>query len=216
MSAKGSRWNDIYTVFAGGDDLLVVGPWDVVIDFAAHLRDQFAQEFRSDGLSISAGCAIVKPKFPIHLAARQAEELLEKAKTGTKDQFAFPGNLWNWSDHAKIVDAGKQLADWVDAGDIQRGWLHAVLELALLRSGQSPGRDQRTIPAMATSRLLYPVARNWPRENATGEKGRARQWINTVAANFDRFEKTTDPITRHLPAILRYAMLASRAKGDLE
>jgi CRISPR-associated protein Csm1 len=218
MSATKSKWNNIYTVFAGGDDLLMVGPWDVIIDFADHARTLFMKEFnptsKPGGLTISAGCAIVKPKFPIHLSAQQAEELLERAKTGTKDQFALLGEIWRWSDHAKIIDAGKHLADWVDAGDIQRGWLHTLLELALLRRGQSPGRDANLIPAMATSRLSYHVARNWPKTSAPGEKGAARQWIDTVLRHFDTYEKTTDPIAKHLPAILRYAMLASRSKGE--
>src|SRR5262249_51099461 len=34
-------WDLIYMVFAGGDDLLLVGPWDVVFDFAAHANEMF-------------------------------------------------------------------------------------------------------------------------------------------------------------------------------
>lgn len=216
MEHRDSRWNSIYTVFAGGDDLLLVGPWDVIIDFASHVREMFIREFKADELTISAGCAIVKPKFPIHLAADQAEALLEQAKTATKDQFAMLGDVWKWEEHPKVIDAGKQVADWVDGGDIQRGWLHTLLELALLRRGESPGRDASMPPAMATSRLSYHVARNWPKPNAPGEKGRTRQWVDTVVRHFDTYENSKDPVTRHLPAILRYAMLASRAKGDPE
>lgn len=214
MSAMNSRWNNIYTVFAGGDDLLLVGPWDVIIDFAAHVREQFLREFSTDKLTLSGGCAIVKPKFPIRLGARQAEELLERSKTGPKDQFAVLGDVWRWNDHARIIDTGRQLADWADAGDIQRGWLHTVLELVLLQRSQSNSRDSTLIPEMASSRLHYHVARNWPKANEMGEQGKARQWIDTVLRHFDTFSTTTDPNTKYLPAILRYAILATRGKGD--
>lgn len=207
MSATDSRFRNIYTVFGGGDDLLLVGPWDIVIDFASHVRKKFMQEFEADGLTLSAGCAIVKPKFPIHLAAQQAEELLEHAKNQPKDQFALFDEVWKWSDHARIIDAAKQLADWVDAGHIHRGWLHTLLELTLLRRGQSSGRDSRLVPAMATSRLHYHIARNW-------KYGPTRQWATAVARNFDNYPNPADATIRHLPAILRYAMLATRSKGE--
>jgi len=210
MVAAGSRWNNIYTVFAGGDDLLLVGPWDTIIDFAAHVRKRFTDEFTSDRLTLSAGCAIIKPKFPIHLAARQAEDLLETAKAGPKDQFAALGEVWRWDCHAAIINAGKQLRIWVASSEIQRGWLHTVLELALLQCGQAHARGPGIIPAMASSRLAYHVARNWPKTGA------ARQWIDGVLKDFDGFRNTSNPIILHLPAIIRYAMLATRSPSDKE
>ncbi|MCS7045418.1 MAG: hypothetical protein NZO58_03585, partial [Gemmataceae bacterium] len=38
LSASGSQWQPIYTIFAGGDDLIMVGPWSVMVDFAGHMR----------------------------------------------------------------------------------------------------------------------------------------------------------------------------------
>jgi CRISPR-associated protein Cas10/Csm1 subtype III-A len=63
ISSPDSKWSSIYTVFAGGDDLLLVGPWDIIIDFAGHVREVFLRKFKSDGPTISAGCATIKPKL---------------------------------------------------------------------------------------------------------------------------------------------------------
>lgn len=229
MSDQGSRWASIYTVFSGGDDLLLVGPWDVMLDFACHVRRRFFEAFKAERLTISAGVALVKPKFPIRLAAQQAEELLDLAKLhnapradSPKDQCATLGALWKWSDHERIIDAGRQLADWVDAGVIQRGWLHTLLELALLRRNELPhGSEARTgrhdPPEMATSRLAYHVTRNWPNANdSDGSKHDARAWIDTVLRHFDTFDRTADPVTLYLPVIVRYAMLATRSPSDKE
>jgi CRISPR-associated protein Csm1 len=235
MTGPNSRWNSIYTIFSGGDDLLVAGPWDVTLDFAAHVRHLFDQRFGAAArerpcpkpLTISAGVAIIKPKYPIHHAAQQVEELLEQAKGGKapradtlKDQCAALGGLWKWKHHDEIIGAGKQLADWVDAGVIQRGWLHTLLELALLRRGHAGPEYAGVHPAVATSRLAYHVARNWPRNrdhprnDAERAANAARDWIDTVLREFDQFDTTSNVTTIYLPAIVRYAMLATRSGGS--
>jgi CRISPR-associated protein Csm1 len=35
------RWQSIYTIFAGGDDLVMVGPWNIMVDFAGQMREWF-------------------------------------------------------------------------------------------------------------------------------------------------------------------------------
>lgn len=228
-------WNLIYTVFSGGDDLLAVGPWNIMLDFAGHVQTLFNNRFGQGSanppsltpLTISAGVAIIKPKYPIHLAAAHAEELLEIAKGENapragqpKDQCAALGSLWKWADHDAIIGAGKQLAEWVDAGIIQRGWLHTLLELALLRRGEANPEYGGVHPAVATSRLAYHVARNWPRmwnqprDDRQHAQNNARTWIDAVLREFDQFDTTTHVETIHLPAIVRYAMLATRSGGS--
>ncbi len=221
------RWSKLYTVFSGGDDLLLVGPWNIVLDFAGHLQQQFSQAFKDYKLTISAGVAIVKPKFPIRLAAQHAEQLLEQAKSGTKSQCAALGDVWKWEHHQTIIQAGKQLAKWVQLHKwvqlqiIQRGWLHTLLELALLRRDQAnsnaaAGRSRRNPPEMATAYLAYHIARKWPKRNNSPRNeiqragDAARQWIDAVLDNFDQQATTSHIETNQLPAIIRYAMLATR------
>lgn len=230
-----SRWNNIYTVFSGGDDLLAVGPWDVMLDFAGHVQTLFNQRFGRGAvnapsptpLTISAGVAIIKPKYPIHLAAQQAEELLERAKGEAapraghpKDQCAALGGVWKWEDHNGIIGTGRQLADWVDADIVERGWLHTLLQLALLRRGEAGPEYAGVHPAVATSRLADHVARNWPKKSDSPHdqcqpaQTAARTWIDAVLREFDQFDASTQAEAIHLPAIVRYAMLATRAGGS--
>jgi len=232
--ADGHRWDLIYTVFAGGDDMLLVGPWGVMLDFAGHMHSLFDQRFGRQAqerpcptpLTISAGVAIIKPKYPIHLAARQANELLDEAKehyapgeSQPKDQCAALGQVWKWRDHDAIIRAGKQLADWVDTGAVQRGWLHTLLTLALLRRGAAGPEYGGVPPEVATSRLVYHVARNWrrydrPRDQRQEATNQARQWIDEVVKHFDRPSEQAPPKVKYLPAILRYALLATRSEED--
>lgn len=232
---RSGPWDLIYTVFSGGDDMLAVGPWNVMLDFAGHMRGLFERQFGETAgqrpsaapLTISAGIAIIKPRYPVHVAAAQADDLLELAKgepapgaTSPKDQCAALGSLWKWADNESIIKAGKQLADWVDAGIIQRGWLQTLLQLTLLRRGQAGPGYAGVHPAVATSRLAYHLARNWPlkRDNPRNDKERAgtaaREWIDAVLRKFDHFDTTIHVDTIQLPTIVRYAMLATRSGGS--
>ena len=204
MCKPNSPWSNIYTVFSGGDDLLAVGPWDLMIDFAAHLHSIFQNDFGTGAssspsrlpLTISAGLSIIKPRYPMHLAAQQAEELLADAKTRSaagaklpKNQFVVLGDLWKWGDHTRIISECKQLADWVDAGFVRRSWLKTILDL------------NEVDPSTATYKLAYHVQRDWPRN------GPARAWIDHVAKSFGAD-------SQRISAIIQYAMLATRS-GNL-
>ena len=138
-SCRDPRWQWIYTIFAGGDDLIMVGPWDVMINFAGRVSEWFRAEFGGRGLTISEAVALCKPKRPIKGVAAEAERLLERAKTepkdNAKDQLACFGQVWKWSDHTKIVDAARRLVGWVESErpQMERGWLHTLLGLVEAR-----------------------------------------------------------------------------------
>ena len=75
------EYQNTYTVFAGGDDVFLVGHWQTMVDLANDLRLKF-QKFVSEHeeITLSAGIALVKPRVPSGLASKQAEEQLKKAK----------------------------------------------------------------------------------------------------------------------------------------
>jgi CRISPR-associated protein Csm1 len=212
------EWESIYTVFSGGDDLLLVGPWDVMLDFAGEAWRRFTHRFGGEGLTISGGLAVVRYRLPIRQTAAVAEGLLERAKTEMapgarvpKDQLAALGQLWKWEHHPAVLAAGKRLAGWVAERKMERGWLQTMLDFALLQRGDlaEPRPGDR---ALAASRLAYHVERNYPRQNDRDPARRdVREWAERVLAGFDAADQTRDPEVLYLPAILRYALLATRS-----
>ena len=90
-------------IYAGGDDLFIVGRWDKVIDFAKLIHDETEKRFASEGISISGGVAIVKPKYPISKAAEMAGEAEEAAKRGEKNAFNLFGKTVSWDSKKCIV-----------------------------------------------------------------------------------------------------------------
>ncbi len=71
---------NLYTVFAGGDDLFLLGAWNEVIDISKDIREEFMRFCSGSNLSISMGMVMFKPSKPINYIANISEEALEKAK----------------------------------------------------------------------------------------------------------------------------------------
>ena len=121
-------------IYAGGDDIFVVGRWDKVIDFASTIRNEFSSYIGDEKLSISGGMAIVGPKFPISKAAEIAGEAENTAKSfnqGQKNAFSFLGECVSWNKEFPKVKAMK--ADFInqiqDFG-LSRGILHKLMAYA--------------------------------------------------------------------------------------
>lgn len=107
---RGRRFDEFMCIiYAGGDDLFIVGRWDKVIDFAKLIHDATAAQFPvpyddpfdpavpQKYISISGGIAIVKPKFPIAKAADMAGEAENAAKSGEKNAFCMFGRVISWN-----------------------------------------------------------------------------------------------------------------------
>jgi len=102
LNSKVDGTNETYkkymnVIYAGGDDLFIVGRWDKVIDFAKLIHDETERRFSKEGISISGGVAIVKPKYPIAKAAEMAGEAEDAAKQGEKNAFHMFGKTISWN-----------------------------------------------------------------------------------------------------------------------
>lgn len=118
-------------VFSGGDDMLIVGRWDLTLDFLTQLRADFSKFQGGDFLTMSAGLALVTPKFPIAKAVQLAGTAEDKAKdfnredpkTGLrsipalpeKNAFCFLGEVISWQDEFDFVlGFSKKLLAWLE------------------------------------------------------------------------------------------------------
>lgn len=118
-------------IYAGGDDLFVVGRWDKVIDFAERIHQETNARFGSDGISISGGIAVVHPKFPISKAAELAGEAEDAAKhfhDGEKNAFCMLGQTVSWNQEFDYVKSFKQqFVTLIKEYDLSKGILHKLM-----------------------------------------------------------------------------------------
>ncbi len=177
------RSSKLYTVFAGGDDLFLLGPWDAVIAAAFQIRQDFIRytDNRAN-LTISAGITYFKPTFPIRRFATQTFAALdEKAKEAKdKDALSLFGEVLHWDRPSKDNQGAERLAfdklytfaqnlaklvKGQQAGEeISRSFLMALLTLK--RTSLDQGRiDWKW-------KLLYLLAQAGVHASGESEKGR--------------------------------------------
>ena len=96
------KYKNTYIVFAGGDDLFLVGSWDEILELSRVIQDDF-KKFIKNQLSISFGIAIAKPSHPISYLATYTEELIERSKElDGKDGITLFGESVKWENYMQI------------------------------------------------------------------------------------------------------------------
>jgi len=80
---KKPKYSDhTFIIYAGGDDLFIVGKWSLLADMANEIYTDFRQwTCNNPQLGISGGLAVVTPKFPIMKGAMLSDEAEKKAKS---------------------------------------------------------------------------------------------------------------------------------------
>ncbi|CAK0771614.1 CRISPR-associated protein Csm1 [Gammaproteobacteria bacterium] len=131
---------ETYTVFAGGDDFFLIGPWREQISLADEMRKEFLRYVGGNSdLHFSAGLAVTKPGIPILSLTDLAEEALDKAKAHGDGKEKNAITCWNrtvrWNTFGEMLAAEEELADVVALlkqeydVDMSTGYFYGLLYL---------------------------------------------------------------------------------------
>ncbi|GAB4396847.1 MAG: type III-A CRISPR-associated protein Cas10/Csm1 [Anaerolineales bacterium] len=134
----------VYTVYAGGDDLFLLAPWDKVPALAQKIVDDFAKYTAHPGLHISGGMAFIDGKYPIYQAAEDAEDAEKLAKDNGRNSFAFLGKAWKWDEFRKLDERKEELVNLVKGESAgERGGPKSILQTlrALARMEEDTRRE---------------------------------------------------------------------------
>ncbi len=107
-----SDYPDIYVVFAGGDDLFMIGPWWQTIRFAISLRKKLSLFCSGNpDVTLSGGILIARPRLPMRKAVDLVEDSLEDAKrfkdqSRVKDSVNILGETLSWQELEELLDLG--------------------------------------------------------------------------------------------------------------
>lgn len=172
----GRDFPSVYTVFAGGDDFFLIGPWRSVQKLASRMRDEFARYVAGNaGIHFSVGIATVKPGAPVQSMAAAAEAALEKAKSRKgKNAITCFDQTVAWSDWPTLEAAAHRLDQLRQELDLSAGYLYGLLQFIEML------RDAETKPeaAMWRARLAYRTHRMLQRKVQGNDARQA--WQNTL------------------------------------
>lgn len=182
-----------YTVFSGGDDLFLVGPWSQIIDAAHDIQEKFESFVgHNPNVTLSAGISIVKPKVAIPHATREVENSLEHAKeianyirvkkkgdqAKGRNQVTIRRTSMDWNDFQKITRIARQLAAWWQEDKIKSSFIYKLL--TYYRMYEAYEREKKTEALMFIPLLAYTIQRNLI-EAAKGESNNDTiEWANRL------------------------------------
>lgn len=153
-----SEFKNSYVVFAGGDDLFIIGQWQSILELARRIRAEFMEFIRLKELSISFGIALFKPSKPVNFLAYELENLLKSSKNlDGKDAITLFNNSVKWTEYIEVYSQILGVMDNLDSDD-KTAFYYRILEICdmsnRLQSKFSP-QD-----AMWRSKLNYSYNRN--------------------------------------------------------
>jgi CRISPR-associated protein Cas10/Csm1 subtype III-A len=144
-----AQFNDCYIVYSGGDDFVIIGRWNVIIQLAAKLENDF-QDFVSNNpnLHFSAAVTLFQAHLPIFSVIHQAEQELHEAKTvdEKKHRTRLLGDIIPGSALPNLHSDVQQLyATYVQSGTVSSGSLRFLLDTARFKA------DELTFKANSTN-----------------------------------------------------------------
>ncbi|MBS4062066.1 MAG: hypothetical protein KG029_16840, partial [Bacteroidetes bacterium] len=192
------RFQNIYTVFAGGDDLFLIGAWNRIIDFAGFLHDSFKEySCRNEQITISAGVALHKPNTPVLTFAETSENALEKSKMSGRDRVTIFGETAKWIDFIKLQEVKHTIENWLDSEKINNAMLFRVNELIEMRRQESEIQKSKFNIQLEDmeclkwrSRLKYTIVRNIGRKLKGDDKQKAIDEAMNVADWLETYKGT--------------------------
>lgn len=167
-----AKYQSTYTVFAGGDDFFLIGPWRSTIRLAGDMRVDFARYVAANpDIHFSAGLAMTKPGLPIRQMGELAEDALDAAKArkdregrSLKNAVTCFGHTVDWDDFAALMGVVDDLEGVGDELALSTGYLYGLQYLAdmsedLRRAVTLSHHTSRVESALWNARFTYRTRR---------------------------------------------------------
>jgi CRISPR-associated protein Csm1 len=207
------EYSDVYTVFSGGDDLLLIAPWHVGVELALKLRSELDRRSGANpNVSLSAAVHYSKPKLPLATAVEHAENSLDEAKRHLRsdgrdrNQICVLGRPLAWAEAQKLLSDATMLLNSMQQGGFNSSMLQALMEMGLLyRSYKEKGE---VTGLRFVSLLRYQMAR-WRQDSQLSKNASTEmwQWIEGLS-------DLNNNTLMFLPETLRQVHLAGSEKTD--
>ncbi|MDY0365871.1 MAG: hypothetical protein RBQ81_08435 [Arcobacteraceae bacterium] len=149
------KYPNTYTVFAGGDDLFLVGAWDSILQLAREIESEFKKFIKSKDLTISFGISVAKESTPISYLAEYTESLLESSKElDGKDSISMFKESVKWGNYKEVFI---KLDDvFIDLSkDINTAFLYRLLQFCDMSKNKHDIEN-----TIWRSKFRYSVSRN--------------------------------------------------------
>ncbi|NSL53038.1 type III-A CRISPR-associated protein Cas10/Csm1 [Calidifontibacillus erzurumensis] len=218
-----NEFKNTYTVFSGGDDLFLIGPWEEILKAAQEIRSRFQIFVGSNPeVTLSAGINILKPKTALPHAAQFVENELENAKENVnviraeekgqfgRDQVSVQGFVMDWTHFKVVTDTSKLLAKWWQCNKLSSSFIYQLSTFSdMYKKYKETGQNEylKFIPL-----LNYTIQRNLIEGNILNDKNREDKEILEWLRNLQQVleQKNKYPLRLNANLLWHYMHLITK------
>ncbi|MBR1375494.1 MAG: hypothetical protein IJ566_05380 [Cardiobacteriaceae bacterium] len=176
--------SDTYTVFAGGDDFFLIGPWLSIQKLAVRMRKEFSRFVaNNEKISFCVGISTHKPSTPVTRLAQDAEISLERAKTyrnGEKNAVYLFNQCISWADwDEKVQKPFEDIRRLKEQYSLSTSYIYGCLTFLDMREKE---RNSDVCSALWRSRLAYRTTSFLSDNRIPDQSNFAYKEINSVFA----------------------------------
>jgi CRISPR-associated protein Csm1 len=206
-----SDFKDLYTIFSGGDDFFIVGPWNRTIDIVKETRKEFSR-FTGDNpdFTFSAGIIFVSPSEPISFCAEMAEDKLKDSKEQEgKDKITLFNQTVGWNELHNILLEAKRVIEWLEKEPqlISRALAYNLREYGEMAHKSNifnPSKRIKTNYLRFVPLLTYDIVRNLTRKG----QQEAFEWSKDLLPSKDK--PSGGKILPYLRIVMEYVLKHTR------
>jgi CRISPR-associated protein Csm1 len=207
--------NNVSIIYSGGDDLFIVGAWNLVVELAEEIRSEFKAFCNNPTFTISGGVSITQKKYPIYRGAKHAGDAENKAKKlkdkegkEKKDAFTFLNKPLRWNDFKTAVQIKRMLCDCIENG-----------KSSAISSNENIRMSKGILDRLRRIYLLYEKNRTyWQGKesltpNLIKEKIGYHKWVWRSVYSLDKAERENSLFKEEL-SLLKTALFENRFKDE--
>ncbi len=198
LNGKHRYKDNIYLVFAGGDDTFIIGGFDALLEFTKEIHEKF-EDFSRDlkneiqinkQLTFSASLAIFKPSFPMLNLAEKVEEELEQAKNSNpeKNRISVLGEIFTWNEFDSLLKIAEQLFNLVQNKKESKALVNRIKDSHKGYSAALRNAPEGKLDVPRVWRLFY-YLRNVKKENKEEIEVLIKQYENLIMDAFMKNQK---------------------------
>ncbi len=183
---------DTYTVYAGGDDLLMIGPWRQTLALARRINETFREYTgHNPSITLSAGLTLTKPNYPVNRGVWEAEFFLDKAKDEGRNRVcAILPRPIPWDRYGQRLED----AEWIykqleESHTVSTGFLYKLFDI--IKDAEAFMEEGDLRKASWRSQLAYHLSRNIKVHGAAARHEVLLAWLEHLGLD-DQLRFTTD------------------------
>ncbi|BBO16797.1 CRISPR-associated protein, Csm1 family [Candidatus Brocadia pituitae] len=181
-------FKDIYTVFAGGDDLFLIGPWNRMVEFTLSLSKSFKDYVCGNTqITLSAGVSVHKPGEPVPSISESAETAIKKSKANKRNSITLFDETVKWQEFVELHTIKKEIESWMDKSFINNAMLFRLNTFSHMAKQEKELKEMDEIGAddweclKWVSKFKYNLVRNIGKKLKGNEKDKAIREVEKAA-----------------------------------